>query len=154
MTRASSTTIPSSTKLTDTQLVALSAATQRPDHCIAPPEHLKGGAVAKFAGSLIAKGVAEEMQAEASMPIFRRDGEQAFALVITATGFAALGIEQPELNGALAAQDLVETPQLGHDGAAGGQAASSSVPREGTKLAQVIAMLERSDGAAIRRGRR
>jgi hypothetical protein len=96
-------TSTSTIKLTDTQLVALSAASQRADRCIVPPEHLKGGAIPKFTGSLIAKGVAEEIDADACMPIIRSDGERALALVITAAGFAALGIEAPDVADALTA---------------------------------------------------
>jgi hypothetical protein len=39
------------TKLTDTQLVLLSAAAQRDDHLISPPENLKGAAARKVGTS-------------------------------------------------------------------------------------------------------
>ncbi len=176
----------STIKLTDTQLVALSAASQRADRCIVPPEHLKGGATAKFTSSLIAKGVAEEIEAAPDMPIIRRDGDHVFALVITAAGFAALGIETPDAADALtSASDGPNTapqsdgdpsiasrgdgmdlpveggPATASDGespdgegsmlpaAASSGTVRSATPREGTKLAQVIAMLERTEGAAI-----
>ncbi|MGU9980735.1 DUF3489 domain-containing protein [Phreatobacter sp. HK31-P] len=162
------TTIPSATiKLTDAQLVALSAASQRADRCILPPDHLKGGATSKFAGSLIAKGVAEEIEVAPGMPIVRRDADRAFALVITAAGFAALGIE-PQ---AEADEDAASDPsdalvndgngtQMGDgavapenpDGRRSEETAAgvrSSTPREATKLAQVIALLERAEGATI-----
>jgi hypothetical protein len=182
---------PSTIKLTDTQLVALSAASQRPDRSIAPPAHLKGGAIAKFAGGLIAKGIAEEIDADAGMAIIRRDGDRTFALMITATGLASLGIEQPNATSETATEDMGSAPSSGDDdvgavrdqskalapdgdGSAGnpiagpisgaehgacgrsGVAATgvravppSSAPREGTKLAQVIALLERAEGAVI-----
>ncbi len=171
MTTTSSATI----KLTDAQLVALSAASQRADRCIVAAEHLKGGAVAKFTGSLIAKGVAEEIDASPGMPIIRRDGDQAFALVITPAGFAALGIEAPDATDAAAPEpgDPASVSQddddgfLADDGAEGGNepiaddpaagrsaeppviTARSATPRVGTKLARVIALLERTEGAAI-----
>jgi hypothetical protein len=163
MTTNSSNTI----KLTDTQLVALSAASQRPDRCIVPPEHLKGGAIAKFAGSLTAKGVAEEIDAAPGMPVVRRDADRTFSLVITAAGFAALGIEpQAEADAGAASdpsnalEDDGNGTQMGDgavapqnpDGGRSDETAASmrcSTPREGTKLAQVIALLERAEGATI-----
>jgi hypothetical protein len=171
MTTNSSNTI----KLTDTQLVVLSAASQRADRCIVLPDHLKGGAIAKLAGSLLAKGVAEEIEAAPGMPIVRRDGEQAFALVITVAGFAALGIEAPdavnpttpEPSDPSAASKGDGNGSLAEDGARDGDnliaacadgappagisssTARSSSPREGTKLARVIMLLERPEGAAI-----
>lgn len=165
----------SAIKLTDTQLVALSAASQRTDQCIVPPEHLKGGAVPRFTRSLIAKGVAEEIDAAPGMPIIRSDGDHAFVLVITAAGFAALGIEVPDAADASVAasgdpstgsqSDGIDLPAEGGStsgdslipddagsmppAAASSGTARSATPREGTKLAQVIAMLERTEGAAI-----
>lgn len=170
------TTNPTSTiKLTDTQLVALSSASQRADRCIVAPEHLKGGAISKFTSSLVAKSVAQEIEAAPGMPIIRRDGDHAFALVITSAGFAALGIETPDATDALTSASGDQSTASPGDGldlpAEGGPAADdhliaddagsalppaassstarSSSPREGTKLAQVIAMLERTEGAAI-----
>lgn len=171
MTTNSSSTI----KLTDTQLVALSVASQRADRCIVPPEHLKGGATAKFTSSLIAKGVAEEIDATPEMPVIRRNEDHAFALVITATGFAALGIEasnaadalptatgdpdtasrgygdEPPTKGGPAAGDSLLPNDAGSvpAAAASSSTARSATPREGTKLSQLISMLERAEGAAI-----
>lgn len=165
-------------KLTDTQLVALSAASQRADRCIVPPEHLRGGATQKFTGSLIAKGVAQEIDAAPGMPVVRRDGDHAFALMITAAGFAAIGIAVPDAadeptpvgGEPSAASDGEGGGSPPGDGAAAGNGATaadaddpgsvpsaetsssitqSSSPREGTKLAQVIALLERAEGVAI-----
>jgi hypothetical protein len=170
-----STSSTSTIKLTDAQLVALSAASQHADRCIVPPEHLKGGATSKFTSSLMAKGVAEEIDAAPGMPIIRRDGHHAFALVITAAGFAALGIEVPDAADALpTASSEPDAASRGdrnsfsdEDGPASGDrliandagsmssagtsysTARSATPREGTKLAQVIGMLERTEGAAI-----
>jgi hypothetical protein len=42
-----------SIKLTETQLVTLSAAAPREDRCIAPPPNLKGAAAVKFAARLV-----------------------------------------------------------------------------------------------------
>jgi hypothetical protein len=53
-----------SIKLTDTQLVMLSAAAQREDRCLVALPKLKGGALS-VANKLISAGFAEEMEAEA-----------------------------------------------------------------------------------------
>ncbi len=44
-------------KLSDTQLMLLSAASQREDRLITPPERLKGGALKKVADKLINLGL-------------------------------------------------------------------------------------------------
>ena len=50
-------------KLSDTQLVLLSAAAQRNDHCLAATPNLKGGAAQNFAEKLIAAGLVREIKA-------------------------------------------------------------------------------------------
>ena len=56
-----------SIKLTDTQLVMLSAAAQREDRCLIAPETLKSGAAQKVAKKLISAGFAKETQAKAAI---------------------------------------------------------------------------------------
>jgi hypothetical protein len=53
-----------SIKLTDTQLVMLSAAAQRDDRCLVPAPKLKGAATQKTAGKLIASGLVKGDQGE------------------------------------------------------------------------------------------
>ncbi len=55
-------------KLTDTQLVILSAASQRDDHAIQLAPNLKGGAPNKVVGKLLREGWIEEIQARGSLP--------------------------------------------------------------------------------------
>ncbi len=47
-----------STKLTDTQIVMLSAAAQRDDRCLVASQNLKGSAAQKVAAKLIGAGLA------------------------------------------------------------------------------------------------
>ncbi len=56
-------------KLTDTQLVILSAASQRDDHAIQLAPNLKGGAPNKVVGKLLREGWIEEIQARGSLPV-------------------------------------------------------------------------------------
>ena len=59
-------------KLSDTQLVILNIACQRKDRRVLPlPPNLKGGAAEKVIASLISKGLAEEIEAEAGDPVWR-----------------------------------------------------------------------------------
>ncbi len=62
------------TKLSDTQLMILSAACQRLDHNVLPlPASLKGGAAQKVVGSLLVKGLVEEAEAKRDDLVWRTD---------------------------------------------------------------------------------
>jgi hypothetical protein len=80
------------TKLTDTQLVILSAAARRPDRGIFLPSHLKGGAARIVADRLIARALIEEVRAAAGLPVWRSSEDGSFALRITPAGLAAIGV--------------------------------------------------------------
>ena len=62
-----------SIKLTDTQIVMLSAAAQRDDRCLIAPPNLKGGAAQKVAAKLIGGGLAKEIKAKPGAPVWRQD---------------------------------------------------------------------------------
>jgi hypothetical protein len=77
----------SAIRLSDTQLIALSAASQREDGVISISDRLKGAAAQKFISTLIEKGLAREVRAKPGGPIARRDPDgRAFALVVTKKG--------------------------------------------------------------------
>jgi hypothetical protein len=61
-----------SIKLSDTQLLMLSAAAQREDRCIAAPPNLKGAASQKVAAKLVAMGLAKEVKAGQRSHVWRR----------------------------------------------------------------------------------
>ena len=131
------------TKLTDTQRVILSAASQRTDRLALPlPKSLKGGAAHKVVNALIEKGLLKEVKANRKLndPVWREIGEgRSVTLVVTDAGLAAIGIE-PETPKEPAAETLV-TPQP----------AGPEKPklREGTKQALMIDLLRRPMGATI-----
>jgi hypothetical protein len=77
-----------SIKLTDTQLILLSAAAQRKDRCLVAPPKLNGGAAQKFAAKLLTAGLVKEIKAKPGMPPWRRDegAGQSYALNLTAAG--------------------------------------------------------------------
>ena len=151
------------TKLSDTQLVILSAAAQREDRNVLPlPGSLRGGAAAKVVGALLSRDLVAETatdsrtKADAALNRFWRNDEdgRAILLHITDAGLAAIGVE-PER-----APDDAHTPPDSATDAPSANAASdtatdaASAPkarklREGTKQAQLIAMLRASEGATI-----
>src|SRR3954462_14587107 len=86
--------IMSPNKLTDTQLVLLSAASQREDGAVDFAGDPKSAAAKKAIGKLLTDGLVEEIPARGMLPIWRRDDDQgALALHITAAGLGAIGVD-------------------------------------------------------------
>ena len=85
-----------SIKLTDTQLVILSAAAQREDRCLVAPPTLKGGAAQRVAKKLISSGLVKEVKAKTGDPVWRRDEESgaSYALKLTAAGAKAIAADE------------------------------------------------------------
>ena len=81
-------------RLTDTQLVILSAASQRDDRGVELPANIKGEAARKVVDKLIRAGLLEEVRAAGSLPVWRRDDESGpMALRITKNGLEAIDVE-------------------------------------------------------------
>ena len=148
-------------KLTDTQLVLLSAASQREDGGVEIGPALKGNASRKVLGKLLTEHLIEEIPAQGSLPVWRRDEDKGpLALRITDRGLAAIGADQD------AGADAAETHQR-HEGTnirSGRAARRAKASRQGTgearrksakpghaesKQAAVIAMLQGRQGATI-----
>lgn len=131
------------TKLTDTQAVILSAASQRTDRFALPlPKSLKGGAAHKVVNALIDKGLLKEVKANLKLgdPVWRETEEgRAVTLVITDAGFTAVGIEPDDTKKPAPKTAAAEEPA----------ASKERKPREGTKQALVIEMLRRPGGATL-----
>jgi hypothetical protein len=81
-------------KLTDTQLITLSTASQRDDRGVVLPPNLRGGAVQKFVAKLLAAGLIEEIRARGDLPVWRRDDVGQKALRITKRGLKAIAIDE------------------------------------------------------------
>jgi hypothetical protein len=94
-------------QLSDTQLIILSAASQRSDwHVLPLPAHLKGGAANKVIASLLGKNLIEECDAAHGDPIWRKTGDgHGTTLVLTEHAFAALGIAPDDADNVDAASD-------------------------------------------------
>jgi hypothetical protein len=153
-----------SIKLTDTQLVLLGAAAQRKDLCLVAPPTLRGAAAQKVVRKLISAGFVKEVRAKASDPIWRRDEESgaSYALKLTATGAKAIAVDdaaEPEDAGeesnTLANRDQaailskLDATEARPTEAMEPGPARPSAPRGGSKLARVIALLERDHGSTI-----
>jgi hypothetical protein len=77
-------------KLTDSQLVLLSRATQRDDAILELPSSRKGDAAEKAVRPLLKAKLIEEVQARPSQPVWRRDEQEGpIALIITNAGLKA-----------------------------------------------------------------
>ena len=155
----------SSNKLTDTQLVLLSAAAQHPDGAIELTPDLNDGAAKRAVGKLLRDGLIEQIPACSALPVWRRDDDAGpLALRITPHGLAAIGVE------AGAADQSAGRSHQTPDGGGGVTfkrpsrrvaAASrkkskdtawqdSSTPSAGdSKQARVIKLLQRQQGATI-----
>lgn len=145
-----------SIKLTDTQLVMLSAAAQREDRCIEAPPRLKGAAAQKIATKLVAAGLAKETKAKPGAHVWRRDNATglAYALKVTPAGLMAIAIEdaeaaEPAVQISPPATGEVPTNIMDHEAAAENVAGSTTIamPREGSKLVKVVDLLRH--GATI-----
>src|SRR6202044_3396460 len=62
-----------SVKLTDAQLVMMSAAAQRKDRCLSAPATIKGAGLSKVGVKLAKLGLAREIEAKPGAPIWSRD---------------------------------------------------------------------------------
>ena len=83
-----------SVKLTDAQLVMLSAAAQREDLCLTTPDKMKGAILTKVSEKLVKLGLVREVRAKAGMPVWRRDDAgQSYALKLTAAGLKAIAVD-------------------------------------------------------------
>jgi len=144
-------------KLTDTQLVILSAAAQRKDHAILPlPKSLKvkGAAITKLLEGLRQKGLLEEKPAPHGTETWRKgkDGRR-LMLIITEAGLGALdgkpasdSKEQPSRGKAPTKNSRADQTQKGRKQKGDG---STSAAREGSKQALLIDLLKRKSGATI-----
>jgi hypothetical protein len=143
-----------SVKLTNTQLVLLSAASQRDDRALERPANLPGGAAGKVVAKLLAQGFVEQVQSRGSLPVWRRDGDGARCLRITKKGLQAIRIEEegadnnatkkppaPSVSRRKSTTAPASPRESGRD--------KSPRSRAGSKQANVVALLSRPQGTTI-----
>jgi len=163
-------------RLTDTQLVILSAASQRDDRGVELPTSVKGEAARKVVAKLMRAGLLEEVPAGGALPVWRRDDDSgAMALRITKHGLEAIDVEDEataapkDTSARPAPASKVETPapeatasrrqvsaaaqksprKKHRPGKAKTKTGSRRESRAGSKQARVLAMLCRPEGATI-----
>ena len=85
-----------SIKLNDKQLVLLSAASQRDDHCLVPPAGPNRSRAQRALARLLEAGLVKEIRAKAGARIWRRDDDtgQTYALKLTAAGAKAIAVDE------------------------------------------------------------
>lgn len=137
-------------KLSDTQLVVLSAACQRPDRSIYPlTTKLPGGAAAKVLGSLLSKSLIKEVQAKREDTVWREDKKRGrLTLRAAPAAFKALGIDEVPIEGEAEANLSAETASK--PSRSRNVRKSKSQPRgtrTDSKQGRLIEMLKRPKGA-------
>jgi hypothetical protein len=141
-------------QLTDTQRGLLAAAAQTDHRLLALPAGLKGGAAGKVGAKLIDAGLVREIAAKSETSVWRRDRktDQAFALKLTAAGLKAVAAQRN-------ASDATSAPKAelakrksdsdAHPAAKASAASDIRAPRDGSKISQVVILLQRENGATL-----
>ena len=144
-------------RLSDSQLVVLTAACQRDDRCVFPvTARLKGNAAGNVLKSLLKKKLVDEVPAQGDDTVWRHDEQQGgMTLVATDAAFAALGIDivhgdHTRVKGKQAGPKAARTAKPNKRPKAPKSKSPVTVAtREGTKQSQLIDMLRRPKGATI-----
>ncbi len=154
-------------KLSDTQRIILSQASQRDDRLAVPPERLPAAARQTAAKSLLKQGLVsdEHASAYAALDAWQIDGRTRL-LRITDTGMRAIGIEptdaepedtlpRDERNGVdprlIHGDDNGETATVGDTAPTGAEdapaqdtSAATAAPAQGAPLAEEVALLDQA----------
>ena len=162
-------------RLTDTQLMILSAASQRDDRGVELPANIKGQAARKVVDKLIRAGLLEEVRAAGTLPVWRCDGSGPMALRLTQKGLEAIDVKaetvtapkeasvrpapawgevEPAAKAVASGKQISVAAQKSarkkhRPGKAKTKAGSLHESRPGSKQARVLAMLGRPEGATI-----
>ena len=133
-------------RLTDTQSIILSRAATRPGNLAMPlPEGLHGAAAQKAVTAMITRGWLEEVDADIRRgePLWRETGDgHGTTLIATEAGLEAIGIEP-------VAASAVASLRKAKPHADAEPAPKPVAIRPGTKQAQIIALMQRPEGAPI-----
>ncbi|MBW0159485.1 DUF3489 domain-containing protein [Sedimentimonas flavescens] len=128
--------------LSDTQSLILSRASRRSGNLALPlPDGLHGAAARTVIGKMIARGWLEEVEANLRRgePLWRETGDgHGTTLIATVAGLEAIGIEPVVASAVAGVREAKAEPD-----------AQLPTARAGTKQAQIIALLQRPEGATV-----
>jgi hypothetical protein len=136
------------TKLTDMQLVLLTTAAGRPDGSLLPPADslgTRGDRIRRSVQAPINKELATETRGKDKRRSWREDDGQLYGVAITDAGRNTIGVE-PEVD--VAATIEPATPVVSAEEPVA-SAASAATPRPETKIAGVLVLLQRPEGATL-----
>jgi hypothetical protein len=160
-------------KLSDTQLLILSSASQRTDHAAVLPANLIGGAAKKVVDKLLKEKLLQEVLTNDDMPAWRRgDDNRPYTLQITKAGLRAIEVEDaaeaPDDSEATASNAVAAAAVSGQaksserrslakrsgtkkTAAVSARATKASPDRikSGSKQDKVLALLQRPKGATL-----
>ena len=160
-------------KLSDTQLMILSSASQRTDHAAVLPANLKGSAASKVVNKLLNEKLLQELRAKDDMPVWRRGHDnRPYSLRITKAGLKAIEVEdvaQASDNNAAADPDEAAVPDMSTQTrsserpsrarrssakktaavSAKATKASSDRVKPDSKQDRIVALLQRPEGATL-----
>ncbi len=144
-------------KLTDTQTIVLSRAASRPGNLAMPlPEGLHGAAAQRAVTAMITRGWLEEVEANRRRgePIWRETGDgHGTTLIATEAGLQAIGIEPVVVSAVVSARkaklELVTGPKDASEASPNPSTPKPVAIRAGTKQAEIIALIQRREGASI-----
>lgn len=138
-------------RLSDSQLVVLTAACQRPDQCVFPiTTKLKGNAAGNVLKCLLTKGLIKEVRAQRDDTVWRHDEKQGrMTLRATRAAFVALGIDESDEPDADAPRTEARVKRARSAKAGPVKDNKPGRTRDGTKQALLIDLLKRPGGATI-----
>lgn len=147
-------------KLTDTQLIVLSKAAQREDGAATQPQGMTKAALVKLASILVDRKLVREVRTKSGMPVWRVDDDgRSYSLVILRAGREAISLDGAGDKGSdVSASAANIADKWSRTGPRGKIAQVVEPPevnsrqegcRAGSKLARLVGMLERADGATV-----
>ena len=145
-------------KLTDTQLIVLSAAAARDDGIAVVPPKMNKAAASKVGASLVTRKLMREVRSKPGMPVWRKgEDDRPISLMITRAGRDAIVVgengpaEALRPSGKQSEEKDAPTAEKRSRDASGNKASTDGAasPRAGTKQALVMEMLRAKKGATL-----